>query len=62
MVEFLLPQVLFLHGRLRHLALQDQFPLFVHISLHPGKGVISHLTQIRIQVVLLRIVCKERQQ
>jgi hypothetical protein len=38
--------VLFVDGCVRQLALQDEFALFVHISLHPGKRMIPHLTQV----------------
>lgn len=56
-LRFLLPLVLFLHGGFGHLALQDLLPLFVHVALHPGKGVVPDLTQVRLQALLLRIVC-----
>ena len=47
-----LPLVLLLHGGFRTLALQDEFALFVHVSLHAGKGMCSHLAQVRIQALL----------
>lgn len=43
---FLLALVLLLHGGLGHLALQNLFPLFVHVALHPSEGVVPHLTQV----------------
>lgn len=53
--------MLLLGRRLGHLALQDLLPLLVHVALHAGEGVVPHLAQVRLQVLLLRVVCAATQ-
>lgn len=55
-LEFLLPLVLFLLGRLRYVALKDEFPLLIHISFHASEGVISHKPQVWFQWVISRVI------
>lgn len=57
MMTRVLSLVLLLGRGLRHLALQDLLPLLVHVALHAGEGVVPHLAQVRLQVLLLRVVC-----
>lgn len=57
MMMRVLSLVLLLGRGLRHLALQDLLPLLVHVALHAGEGVVPHLAQVRLQVLLLRVVC-----
>lgn len=57
MMMRVLSLVLLLGRGLRHLALQDLLPLLVHVALHAGEGVVPHLAQVRLQVLLLRVIC-----
>lgn len=57
MMMMVLSLMLLLRGCLGHLALQDLLPLLVHVALHAGEGVVPHLAQVGLQVLLLGVVC-----